>query len=194
MSNRGLLTIENLVVVNSLGTNKAEESYLMESAKAWKLDSKHKLIIPTDCAHRLWLGSKEVFEEFPEDGRANLEFIEGPDAYKFLLRMLSGLNSPEVCETHIRKQFKDSWSHMQTPEEGENVRKQQERKDHVNKYMSLYGNVMKDSGVVSEKVLSQYKKPLYESAAKDISGQVRGDKIVIIANVNEYEALDARHC
>ena len=175
MSKIKQVTFDRLVVVNSWGEGDDGDDSLAESAKLWRHDNEGNLFIASNCAHRLWIGSEDVFADFPEDGTKNLSLMKGREAYLFMLRMLSGIDSPQMCDTHVRSQLKDKWRAFK--EMNREVSLQLE---------TIYGYMMKDSGYVSDAILSEYKELKHEHAARDISGQVKGDKVLIVADLNRH--------
>ena len=172
------VTIDSLVVVNSWGEDDDGDDSLADSAKAWRQSHEDELFIASNCAHRLWIGSNRPFADFPEDGRKNLEILTKKDAYRHMLRMLSGIDSPRSCETHVRSQFKQKWLVFRAESPAVAVSLE-----------TVYGQMMTDSGFVSDQILSDYRELKHENSARALSGQKKGDKVLIVADVNRHSNL-----
>lgn len=125
------------------------------------------------CGHQTLYGSRQDFSSFPypEDKKA-VKTLHNTDAYEFLLRMVSGFESRRLGETHIRHQFYEGWREFS--------RKQPEKS---NDYQLIYGQIKSDADLLGRTVLDGFKQCRQHLCARDLSGQVKGDLVLVVPEI-----------
>ena len=139
----------------------------------------HKIPYAESCARQILYGHDTDFVEFPlanaldEQGNSVATVMHGADGYSCLLDLVCGLKSAKFAETHIRHQFFDRW------------KKYAERDPwNANRYKTFIAQLKADSNLVTDKIIAQYQAPKIEHAARDLSGQKVGDRLLIVGALN----------
>ncbi len=133
------------------------------------------------CSRQIWYGHEKNFKDFPyPENRAHIKTVRGVEGYAALLRVVSGFESQRLGETHIRSQFYDGWRCIveKNPIEAIN-------------YEKIVGQINEDVSFVRNNIASQFKTRRHELAARDISGQSKGDKVLLIGEVGKGDNLSA---
>ena len=156
------ITIDELVVIDFHTTD------LTPEIQDWK----EKAAVPfaASCARQIWYGTQDDFEDFPfPEDYEKVDFLQGPDAYADLLRVVSGFESKRVGETHIRSQFYDGWRCFN-----------EEYPEIARDYQTMIGMIKQDVNFIRNHITSNFKQQRHEHAARDLSGQEKGDSILVI--------------
>lgn len=130
------------------------------------------------CSRQALLGFKKDFSNFPLLGHPSNHFYQGPDAYKFLVRLACGLESARVNEDNIKGQLFDGWDAYTTDDTGK--RKALD---------SIMQDVKADSRFVHGATLSKFQFYRHELSARDLSGQQKGDTILVVGSRNRHGEL-----
>tara|TARA_B100001989_G_C24518141_1_gene454331 strand:- start:221 stop:1327 length:1107 start_codon:yes stop_codon:yes gene_type:complete len=164
----GKLTARNLQLI------RFSQGLVTPEIKQWRDEGHCSFIAP--CCDQVYYGRPEDLETFPAnlngDNRFKLE--EGIGAYKFLLESVSGFLSEDVGETHSRRQFIDGWRRFSA--NNPNVSKL---------YQKLVSDIKKDGLYLQEEVLGEHKNTKRVSVARDLSGQKKGDDVLIVGEVKD---------
>lgn len=132
------------------------------------------------CDDQIWYGSTDDFEDFPfPDGRGDeIKVMEGAEGYKFLLDTVSGFRSRRLGETHIKSQFHDGWRVFleEHPEEAQD-------------YETFVADLKRDVKYIQEEVASGLKTLKHSTTARDLSGQKKGDSVLLVASVGKSGLL-----
>lgn len=157
--------------VNGLCVVDFKSKYLTEEMQAWR--ERNAVPFAASCARQIWYGDTACFADFPYGNVRNMiSVLEGPDGYERLLRVMAGLESEREGETHVRGQFADGWRALQSSDP-----------DKAAQFQKLYGQLRMDTTLIQQRILSKHKKRLPEHAARSLSGQVKGDDVLLVAHV-----------
>ncbi len=165
--------VRELVVVNF------KTKFFDDDIRAWK-NNTTDIAVAESCNRQVWFGLQDDFADFPGRGRANINYFEDRDAYDFLVRLYLGLESARLCEDSIKGQLCDGWEQFAPA----NPR----TKKVVD---SIMQDMKADSRFVSGAILSTYKHHKHEIAARDLSGQAKGDKALLIGSLNRNGNLSS---
>lgn len=130
------------------------------------------------CSRQALLGFKKDFSAFPFLGHPSNHFYEGPDAYKFLVRLACGLESARINEDNIKGQLFDGWDAYTTADTAK--RKALD---------SIMQDVKADSRFVHGATLSKFQFYRHELSARDLSGQQKGETILVVGSRNRHGEL-----
>lgn len=123
------------------------------------------------CARQVWFGRKETFETFPHHLITGSAYTlhHGANAYRYLLALNLGLLSRKKGETNVSGQFYKGWEnlHNETPEL-------------ARQYDTLIQHVTADSRLIRAHILSGMSVARHELAARDLSGLLKSDAVLII--------------
>ena len=162
------VTVQKLAVIDFM------TDYLTPEMSAWKDEA--RVPYAASCARQIWYGELDDFSDFPlPENTDNFLLLRGPEAYAHLLKVISGFESKRVGETHVRGQFYDSWRIMREsyPEEAK-------------RFERLVGQLRMDASFVQNSISSNFAEKCEAKSARDISGQVKGDKVLIVAGKSRY--------
>ena len=150
------VTINDLVVVDFPTKIKR----LPVALENWK--QKSGIPFVKSCARYAWYGNKNNLNNFPDsfDEKSKLRTMRGKEAYVFLLRLISGFESPKLGEKEIRGQFVKKWKEMlgSNPELN-------------GTHGSFVQHIIADSRVVGNLICSGWLNDRYELVARNLSGQ-----------------------
>lgn len=145
--------------------------------RAWKAQAEN-VAMAESCSRQVWFGLQDAFADFPGRGRNVVNYFEDRDAYDFMLRLYLGLESKYMCEDSIKGQICDGWDAFQPTDA--------RTKKVID---SIMQDMKADSRFVSSAILSSYKHYKQELAARDLSGQEKGDKALLIGSLNRHGKL-----
>ena len=161
---------DNLCVVNVSWAKPAE-------IQRW---NDHNVIAVTTCARKTWIGQTTDFEDFPfaaiPEGRG--QYLVGPEAYEFLLRLKCGLESPKLGETSIDGQFL-----------GDAAEFGQRCPDKFAKMSRLMEMLTIDTRHIRANFIEHLDKACVETSSKILSGFKKGDRIIIIGKTGRNDAV-----
>ena len=160
------VTVENLRLI------RFNTKYLSSDIRTWQ--EKAGVPFAESCDNQIWYGHKDDFDDFPfPKGRGDeVKVMDDKDAYKFLLDTVSGFRSKNRGETHIRRQFYDGLKCLKA--------------DHPDKekpYQGLVSNIKKDIAFIQDEISIGYKKTDNLTISRDLSGQVKGETVLIIGSL-----------
>lgn len=160
------LTAENLYLI------KFDVKHLTPEIKQWREEGHSSYIAP--CLNQCLYGREEDFDSFPIDVENDNHFrVErGEQAYRFLLETVSGFRSKDVGETHSRRQFIDGWRDFSS-----------NNPDISKHYQKFVADVKKDSLHLQENILLDHKNTKRVPVVRDLSGQKKGDTVLVIGEV-----------
>lgn len=172
--------IEDLTVVNF-------RTKLMSAAIcAWKEAT--PVAMAESCARQIWFGEKSDFVNFPRPqtpkgaiptgAQPQFELYEGREAYEFLLKLVTGLDSVREGETNIAGQFYPGWTNYQ-----QQYPHKAQRLETVIQYLRA------DSGLIRSEIVSGIKPKRHELAARTLSRQEAGDHALVIGSLNDNNVL-----
>ncbi len=132
------------------------------------------------CARQIWYGDNNSFSDFPSaPNKADAyTWRRGREAYAFLVTLAMGLESKKVGEVNIKGQFYVGWSAIN-----------QEHAETAKRYEKLVQNIGADTRSIQKKVCSGFQQQRYELSARDLSGQKKGESILIIGHLDEGNKL-----
>ena len=162
----------NDVTVDNLRLLKFNTRYLSDEVRSWQEEA--GVPFAESCDNQIWYGRKADFEDFPfPDGRGDeVKVMDDEDAYKFLLDTVSGFRSKRKGETHIRRQFTDGLHVL--------------RNEHPEKekyYQNLVCQIKKDVAYIQNNVSVGHKNTNNIMIARDLSGQVKGETVLIVGSL-----------
>lgn len=156
--------VDDLVVLDF------KSEHLTDDIRRWKEEK--QLLFSMSCARQVWYGHEEDLADFPGDiDGKKFKLRRGQQAYAFLLSFAAGFEDSDYS-THNRAQFFECWQMMQ--------RLQPEK---AAQYTQMMRDIELDSKLVQNAIINDYKKPDFELAARDLSGQQKGKKVLIIADI-----------
>jgi hypothetical protein len=161
------------VEVNDLCLARFNTRYYTDEVRAWQEMS--PVITAESCAAQVLYGEKSAFHNFPHpENAAAVKMHYGGDAYKYLLELVSGLKSKRLGETHVRKQFKDGWTDFGREKHQESI-----------SFQNVVSSIKKDINYIEQEIGFGPKDLRRVTIARDISGQVKGDTVLIIPSVGK---------
>jgi|GEM_PF-1922595 len=168
-------SVENLALMRFYLKNAPSE------IKDWSRGANVPYIDP--CLYFLLYGRQGDFKSFPHpDNEVNafaFSVKEGLDAYRYLLQTVSGYRSRNKGETHSRRQFYDGWRKFQ-----------EDNPDTARHYQGFVAGVKDDVSYLQDVVAIDLQKTKHEIVARDLSGQVKGEKILIVGSVKKDKIGD----
>lgn len=159
--------VHDFVVVNF------NSKHLSPEVRAWKESA--KAIAAESCSRQVWYGLKEDFVGFPDKERPGINFFEGKQAYDFMLRLYSGLESVRLLEDSIKGQICGSWESQRDLSPAK-----QKAID------TIMQHIKADHRFVNAAVLRNYQPYRHEISARDLSGQKKSDVALIVGSVNRH--------
>ena len=164
MRNENKLTIENLAVLQFLKSeSRAMLSHLPEMAEAVSFYT---------CTRCMWIGRRDDFPVLKNLTNINgTGFLTGKDAYSFLLRLMSGLESKNIWETEILGQINKGWDlfYDSNPEKGK-------------LFSKLQQNLTHDFRLISNQITKSRRPYGKEQVAKSLSGMKPGETILLVSD------------
>ncbi|PCI56003.1 MAG: hypothetical protein COB36_04205 [Alphaproteobacteria bacterium] len=160
------------VTVGNLRLLKFNTRYLSDEVRSWQ--EKSGVPFAESCDNQIWYGKKTDFDDFPfPKGRGDeVKVMDDEDAYKFLLDTVSGFRSKRKGETHIRRQFTDGLHVLRN--------EHPEKEKH---YQNLVSKIKKDVAYIQNSVSVGHKNTNNIMIARDLSGQVKGETVLIIGSL-----------
>lgn len=143
--------------------------HLTPAIRLWK--EQNAVPFAESCSRQIWYGIETDFKDFPNDS-PNIALLKGADAYKLLLSLISGFESKRLGETHIRHQFFNGWHAFE-----------QSHPDTADSYRSLIKQLKTDTTYIQDYITNDWKVSREEYAALGVSGQGKGDKILIVGSL-----------
>ncbi|PCJ98619.1 MAG: hypothetical protein COA45_07845 [Zetaproteobacteria bacterium] len=164
--------MSNDVTVDNLRLLKFNTRYLSDEVKSWQEQA--GVPFAESCDNQIWYGKKTDFDDFPfPKGRGDeVKVMDDEGAYKFLLDTVSGFRSKRKGETHVRRQFTDGLQVL--------------RNNHPDKekhFQDLVCQIKKDVAYIQNSVSVGYKNTNNIMIARDLSGQVKGETVLIIGSL-----------
>jgi len=162
----------NDVTVDDLCLVKFNTKHYSDELVAWFEDA--KIPFAESCDSQVWYGRKEDFDDFPyPEGQGNeVHKYEDEEAYKFMLELVSGSRSKKIGETHVKSQFYDGWRTYS-----------EQNPDEAKDYQRFVSVLKKDVKHLQEDVAAGMKPTRSSTTARDLSGQKKGDSVLIIGSV-----------
>jgi hypothetical protein len=158
-----------LVVVNF------RTKFFSDDIRRWKAGA--RIAIAESCNRQLWFGLQDDFAAFPGRERPDIDYHEGLDAYRFMLKVYCGLESDRIdriTDSSIKGQICAGWEEFVT----DDARK----KKAIDAIMT---DIKADSRFVSAAALDDYKPRRHEISARDLSGQKKSDRVLLIGHLND---------
>lgn len=124
------------------------------------------------CARQVWVCKTNEVEDFPQDD--NSQFLIGWDAYRFLLRLACGLDSPNRGETNVKGEIFRDWN------------RQKKRATHTRNLDTVFQQLKADSRVVGRCCLEQLQVAHRSIVARDLSCFRKGNRAIVAGHVNAY--------
>jgi hypothetical protein len=146
--------------------------------RAWKAGS--TTATAESCNRQVWFGLQDDFANFPARDNPDIQYYEGPQAHAFMTRLYCGLESARVGEDSIKGQLCDGWERFPT----DDPRK-------IKAMDKILQDIKADSRFVMGAVLKEFKPHRHEIAARDLSGQQKGDKALLIGSMNRAGKLSS---
>jgi hypothetical protein len=159
------VSVENLAVVDF-----RIEDGIPPPIALWK--ATHIVPSAESCMRQVWYGNEKDFESFPKGQGEGLEFMRGKKAYAFLLKLVCGLESKRVGETHIRHQFYGSWGNFSA-----------QNPSQTSAYKTLFAQINADVGIIDKWLLAGHLPARPQHAACALTGQGNNDNVLIIGGV-----------
>ncbi len=150
-----------------------------DEMRAWR--ERTSVPFAASCSRQIWYGHEEDFQDFPyPENNAHLKTMKSTEAYEALLRVVSGFESQRLGETHIRSQFHNGWRCIveKNPKE-------------ATRYERLVGQINEDVSFVRNNIASGFKERRHETVARDLSGQSKGDRILLVGSLGKGDNLSA---
>lgn len=96
-------------ITDLMVANFRTEPNLTDNLRAWMSES--DVAAAMSCARQVWFGDTHDFASFPETERAfpGMSIMTGQEAYAFLVRLKTGLESNNLGETNITGDFNAGW-------------------------------------------------------------------------------------
>ena len=168
-----IMSKKGAVGVNDLCLARFNTRYFSDSVRDWQ--NKSPVITADSCSAQVLYGKKAAFNNLPyPENAAAVKLHHGKEAYKFLLELVSGLRSKRLGETHVRKQFMDGWR----------VFSQDKLEDSI-PFQKIVSFVKKDVNFLEREVGFGPKDLRRVTMVRDMSGQIKGDTVLIIPSINK---------
>ena len=136
--------------------------------QAWR--RRNSVLMAESCARQVWVGTQAEFQDFPSTSG---EIIStGVEAYRFLLRLACGLESPKKGETNVKGEIFSRWD------------KRKQRAVHTRGIDSIFQQLKADSRIISNFFLNDLQVAHYGMIARDLSGFRKDRKAIIVSDIN----------
>lgn len=152
-----------------------QTKHLTPEIQAWA--SQAEIAIPMSCSRQIYFGHAKDFQNFPGHDNPIIDYREGEQAYGYMISLALGLQSKRQREDSIKGQVFDSWDLYKTDDEAKH--KQLSR---------VMQDLKADTRFVGH-VLADYKFHRYEIAARDLSGQQKGETILLVGSQSRHGNL-----
>jgi hypothetical protein len=149
-----------------------QTKHLTPEIQEWA--SRAEIAIPMSCSRQIYFGHAKDFEDFPGLTNPSITHHVGEQAYRYMISLTLGLQSKRHREDSIKGQVFQSWDDYQTDDEA--------------KYKQMF-RIMQDLKADTRfvgRVLSDYKYHRHEISARDLSGQQKGDTILIVGSQSRH--------
>lgn len=167
------------VMVGDLMVIDFHSKHLTPEIQAWK----EQAAVPfaASCARQIWYGTEDDFRDFPyPENRDAVKTLKGAEGYSALLRVLSGFESNRLGETHVKSQFDEGWRCFND-----------EHPDKAEGYQRLIGMLREDVNFIRNDIASAFKYQRHEMSARDLSGQKKGEELLVIGSVSKAGIVSA---
>jgi hypothetical protein len=151
----------------------AGKESISSTVRSWQ---QNRIFAPMEtCTRQIWAGVAGTFQDFPErDNKRDFHFVFGQKAYAYLLEVFTGLHSPRVGEDHITHQYREKWERFRT----------------IAPTFEAFMRPLKialdeDNAVVRRDIIDHLIPPEDVHAARILSGQQKGDRILIIGHIGK---------
>ncbi len=167
------------VLVADLVVIDFHSKHLTPEIQAWKENA--AVPFAASCSRQIWYGTPEDFKDFPYPANKDaVKTLNGAEAYSALLRVISGFESNRLGETHVKSQFYEGWRCFND-----------EYPDKAESYQRLVGMLNEDVNFIRNDIASAFKYQRHEISARDLSGQAKGDKLLVIGSVGKGGIVSA---
>lgn len=122
------------------------------------------------CARQVWFGTQYLFAKCPDKA----DLIYGEDAYAFMLRLMTGMESAKKGETEIKRQILDGWRDYKG-EQGAMVPVILE---------TVMQHLQADSRFVKELALNGHKQNEHCLVSRQMSTYQRGSAALVVGDLN----------
>lgn len=158
---------EKLVVVNFRTKN------TFPALNEWR--ERNAVAVAESCARQVWFGTAETFADFPRTDRPGINILHGADAYAFLVKLMTGMDSPKKGETNIKGQFFAQWDAFkeQEPQAGKELE-------------PVLQHLKADSRSIQNQILSGHKMHEHGLAARDLSGLKKGATVLLVGHLSRH--------
>lgn len=127
------------------------------------------------CARQVWAGTKHTFSDFPRlQADTFFRHLNGVEGYTYLLEMMTGLNSPRIGEDHIVHQYTEKWAKFQ-----------RRQPDLASTLSPLWEALQRDNLAIRKAVVSNLIPPTDDHVIRIMSGLIKNDDVMIIADTME---------
>lgn len=161
------------VEVEDLCLVKFDTKHYSKEVREWQ----DKAAVPyaESCGYQIWYGTQKDYKDFPypKDDPNAIETLYDVDAYNFLLEFASGIQSERVGETHIKSQIYEGWRAFSEAHPKKSI-----------SFQRLIGDARKDVDFIKEQIAPELKDVKHISTARDLSGQAKGETVLIIPSVS----------
>ncbi len=168
--------MKNDIAVSDLVVIDFKSSVITPEIKAWMETA--PVPFAESCSRQVWYGDESSFADFPCKDQQKVSVLTGAQAYASLLKVMSGLASARVGETHVRGQFADGWRTLVSnhPEESQ-------------RFQKIYGKLRNDVTFCKDHIFSRIQKIEPWHVARSLSGQKKGDSILILGSLSSMGNL-----
>ncbi|MDX2073711.1 MAG: hypothetical protein SFX19_05015 [Alphaproteobacteria bacterium] len=157
-----------------------------DAVKSWK--GNDDLFVPETCARHLYVGFRSEIDKIPQHivGLAKQRYgdnaiLQGQEAYEFLLRIATGLDSGNAGEHHVSHQIRERWKNYK-----------EEHPNAARKLQSLMDKLFEDTNLIRTYVLKDLKPVSPYISAKTLAGVGEDNEVVIFAGSEKDSVAAAR--
>ena len=161
----------NRVQVEDLTVVDFNTKHYSSEIQEWK--DNHTFPFASACSKQVWYAEAHEFESFPypEDNVNQIKTFHGAEAYTHIMNIMSGFQSTKEGESHIRSDFNIGWRIFCDEDPEKSL-----------KYQGLIGHLREDVNFIRDTIANRFLTQRHEHAARDISGQVKGDNVIVIGH------------
>lgn len=160
--------VDKLVVLN-FRTKKAP-SYLIEWCK------NAPVAMAESCDRQVWFGTRNTFGDCPVN--IHRYGSEGEEAYLFMLRLMTGLDSKNPGEPNITGQVKKGWQQFE-----------KSYPDEAKKLGRVWQNLLADNKRIRAGFCNRLKTHRHEVAARYLSGQKAGEHALLAGSLGRGDNM-----